>query len=303
MQAALEAKTFVTSQRMLDWQYAQILAELGQLQLHAGDPTCPCRLSKELGENCLAKHSLMVSSLAAETAAMDSAHFEMMMDLSAEAKEKHEDMKAFLCDKKDEPEFLAWSRQWRKKIEPFYYHGSCKLSLKQEATCTLKEPWRIMRDEFVRQRTEETKRGYSGSRGLMPDLNDKWMDTTKYIHRQYVEDALSEGEHVPAEVLKDYPDLQRGATMYEGDPLLKTIHAELCPGVIPCLLTDRKPKLPVCNAEEGKRLEDCILDVKESNRETGCKEGARSSKHCPNPFAVCRSSIGCRLGRAKERVA
>jgi len=138
--AALEAKKFVTSQQMLNWQYFQILAELGHLQAHASDPTCPCRLSKELGENCLAKHSLMLSSLAAETAAMDSAHFEMLMDLSADAKEKHEGMKAFLCDKKDEPEFMEWSRQWRKKIEPFYYHGSCKLRLKQEHVCLYQEP-------------------------------------------------------------------------------------------------------------------------------------------------------------------
>lgn len=38
-------------------------------------------------------------------------------------------------------------------------------------------------------------------------------------HRRYVEDALTEGKQVPAEVLKDYPDLcpaAGGAYFYEG---------------------------------------------------------------------------------------
>jgi proteasome lid subunit RPN8/RPN11 len=125
-------KPFNTSRKMLDWQYFQILGELTELQRHASDPTCPCRLSKDLGENCLAKHSLGLSTLAAETAAMDKSQFETLMDLSAEAKEKHEGMRAFLCNKKDEPEIMEWARQWRKKMEPLYYYGSCKLELKQE---------------------------------------------------------------------------------------------------------------------------------------------------------------------------
>ena len=118
---------FNTSRKMLDWQYFQVIGELTELQRHASDTTCPCRLSKDLGENCLAKHSLGLSVIAAETAAMDKAHYDLFMDLSAEAKEKHEGMKAFLCDIKDEPEFMEWSRQWRKRIEPLYYYGSCNL--------------------------------------------------------------------------------------------------------------------------------------------------------------------------------
>ena len=128
-----DVKKFITSQQMLDWQYFQILGELQEIQRHDSDVTCPCRLSDDLGENCLCKHSLGLSILAAETAAMDSAHSEMLYDLTAEAKEKHLKMKGFLCHKEDEPEFTSWSRQWRKRIEPLYYHESCKIKLKQVA--------------------------------------------------------------------------------------------------------------------------------------------------------------------------
>lgn len=129
---------FVTSKAMLDWQYFQILGDLSEIQRHDSDPTCPCRLSTELGENCLAKHSLMLSVIAAETAAMDEPNRVMFATLSEEAKGKHEGMKLFLCDPgKESPEFTDWSRQWRKKIEPLYYHQSCHMKLRQEFICNL----------------------------------------------------------------------------------------------------------------------------------------------------------------------
>jgi hypothetical protein len=181
---------FITSHKMLDWQYSQMLWDLGELQRHASDPTCPCRLSKDLGENCLAKHSLALSGIAAETAAMDAGHFELLMDLSAEAKEKHEGMRAFLCDKEDEPEFMDWSRQWRKKVEPLYYYGYCKLELHQDKTT-------------------------------------------------------------------------------------------------------------VCTPAQKKRRERCIKHIKAANTARRCSrpEGT-GTKRCPNVFAVCNKSIGCRIGKA-----
>ena len=125
-------KKFVTTQKMLTWQYKQLIGELQELQRHASDVTCPCRLSEDLGENCLCKHSLGLFILAGETAAMDSANTVMLDDLAFEANEKHEKMKGFLCQKNDEPEFIEWSRQWRKKLEKLYYYDTCKVKLKEE---------------------------------------------------------------------------------------------------------------------------------------------------------------------------
>jgi len=116
-------KRFNTTQTMLEWQYFQIIGELQELQRHDSDPTCPCRLSDDLGENCLAKHSLGLSILAAETAAMetDKNNAKLLWTISEEAKEHHQKIKGFLCHKEDAPEFGDWSRQWRKKFEPIYY--------------------------------------------------------------------------------------------------------------------------------------------------------------------------------------
>ena len=124
-------KRFLTTQKMLEWQYFQIIGELQELQRHDSDPTCPCRLSDDLGENCLAKHSLGLSILAAETAAMetDKGNAKLLWTISEEAKEHHQQIKGFLCHKEDAPEFGDWSRQWRKKFEPIYYR-TCSVKVK-----------------------------------------------------------------------------------------------------------------------------------------------------------------------------
>ncbi len=117
---------FRTDPEMLEWQYSQILWELGEIQRHDADPTCPCRLSTDLGENCLAKHTLGVSGLAAETMAMDPDNAELLDELAAEAREKHQMVKAAVCSAGEAPELMDWSRQWRKRIEPLYYACSAK---------------------------------------------------------------------------------------------------------------------------------------------------------------------------------
>jgi len=219
---------FTSPADMMAWQYREIIFELGEVARHAGDPNCPCIIAGK-GEYCVPKHLLSVHGLCRETAAMEEnrRYIEMLEQLQEEAFKKHIALKdRIVCDKAhgDEGDIIDWARQWRKKLESIYYHDSCRLKLKQEAT------------------------------------------------------------------------------MYEDDPLLNTIHAELCPGIIPCLAKG-KPKLPVCNAEESKRLEDCILDIKDRNREAGCKPEGTGSKRCPNPFAVCRASIGCRFGPGKKGTA
>jgi len=52
-----------------------------------------------------------------------------------------------------------------------------------------------------------------------------------------------------------------------------------------------KSKLPICTRTEAKKLERCILDVKAKITETGYQG---------NPFAICRASLGCRLGGSRK---
>lgn len=109
---------------MLQWQYKQILAQLEQVELHAGDPTCPCVMAAK-GEYCLPKHLLLLESLAAETAAMvEGKDGEMFGDLQGEAEEKHKETKdRIVCHiGKGEPtDLVDWARNWRKKVEGIYY--------------------------------------------------------------------------------------------------------------------------------------------------------------------------------------
>jgi len=137
----LKPQKFKTSPDMLEWQYSQLLFELGEIQRHDADPTCPCRLSTDLGENCLAKHSLGLSGLAAETMAMDAANVEMLDELAADAREKHKAVKEAVCHKGEAPELMEWSRQWRKRIEPLYYACSTRKKARvHDSLATLFEP-------------------------------------------------------------------------------------------------------------------------------------------------------------------
>jgi len=106
---------------MLEWQYYQILGELQELQRHDSDPTCPCRLSDDLGENCLAKHSLGLSVLAAETAAMetDKKNASLLWELSADAKDKHMKIKGFLCHENDGPSLAIGRDNGERKLSLF----------------------------------------------------------------------------------------------------------------------------------------------------------------------------------------
>ena len=113
-------ETFKTSDDMLAWQMRQVLAQLDQIQLHASDSTCPCRLRDE-GEYCIPKHCNLLSSLAMETAAMDSKNADILFNLGEDAAQMHLKTKDHVCGKGQDIDLVTWSRQWRKKIEPLYY--------------------------------------------------------------------------------------------------------------------------------------------------------------------------------------
>jgi hypothetical protein len=57
----------------------------------------------------------------------------------------------------------------------------------------------------------------------------------------------------------------------------------------------------ICTPSQAEKREDCIMDMKERNRETGCKVEGTGSKKCPNVFAICNTAISCRPGKARRR--
>lgn len=100
-----------------------------ELQRHLSDPSCPCILA-DSGEYCGPKHALGLHTLAKETVAMAPDYKDMLEDLAEEALAQHNALKdRIVCGQphKDEKETVEWSRQWRKKIEPIYYHAACKI--------------------------------------------------------------------------------------------------------------------------------------------------------------------------------
>lgn len=80
------------------------------------------------------------------------------------------------------------------------------------------------------------------------------------------------------------------------DPILAEVTNQICSTGV-CFAGKKKGRLPICNQAQRELLEDCILEVKKKIKETGYKG---------NPFAICRRSIGCRIGgseKYEERVA
>jgi hypothetical protein len=129
-----------TSKAMLEWQYRTLLGELQQLQLHASDPSCPCKLA-DIGEYCLPKHALNVATLATETAAMDKTNTTaLFFELAESATELHETLKAGVCGEGNSIDVVSWSRQWRKKIEPLYYACDLKQQTNLEPITQLQQP-------------------------------------------------------------------------------------------------------------------------------------------------------------------
>ena len=81
-----------------------------------------------------------------------------------------------------------------------------------------KEPWQMMRDEYLSQTSRDALAEVSPTN---QDARRYWaeevVDPTGHTihhtaHKQAVRDALSEGKPVPPEVLADYPDLAKSAT-------------------------------------------------------------------------------------------
>lgn len=86
----------------------------------------------------------------------------------------------------------------------------------------------------------------------------------------------------------------------KADPLLSAIGCQIGVG---CMESSSKKK-PVCSPEQKTKRESCIIQVKAKlpagcNRKEWSKPQNKRMDSCYNPFSVCTSAIGCRLGTAK----
>ncbi len=134
-------KNPVSNSAMLEWQLRNVLSELSHVQLHSQDEDCPCSQTElDPPEFCLAKHLLNVSGLASETELMDDPHYEMWATLASEAMAHHKTAKGIHCKGGTWPELPEWSRSWRKKIEPLYYHMCNIKSVKKVKVHDVEEP-------------------------------------------------------------------------------------------------------------------------------------------------------------------
>jgi hypothetical protein len=118
----LKSKDFISSYDMLNWQFMVLLQQLGQVQLHSSDSTCPCRLGAE-GEYFIPKHLNLLAALANETVAKDKVNCDLLFELGEDATIMHLKTKAYANSKVSSKDLLFWSRAWRKRIEPIYYDG------------------------------------------------------------------------------------------------------------------------------------------------------------------------------------
>ena len=122
-----------SSYDMLSWQLKTLLGQIQQIELHeSGD--CPCILNtQDPPERCLGKHLLNISTLSRETANMSSQNKDWLLKLAAEANERHEQFRRFICHTEDLPKLTDWARNWRKQyIEPIYY--TCEVKPPKEIT-------------------------------------------------------------------------------------------------------------------------------------------------------------------------
>ena len=450
---AIKVKQRVNSSSdMLGWQYKTLLGEIQQVELHqTGD--CPCILNTlEPQERCLGKHLLNISTLSSETAQMDSANSEWLLELAEEASERHEQFKSFICETKDLPELSEWARNWRKKhIEPVYYtckvkvakmhqapkakisdsctRGTCSLKLKETSPLAEMNGWIyqniiIKSEDRSKQVTLQAKidtgafyiyvpediKNQLGLRYANSDVPTRTFDgrilpipmhhalieingrefatsvgtgeatigvigleiyklkpnpltgklepatdlelwemgqmhqvakmhqepkvrisgscttkdeskTEKLVENHCQGEAnmylASEKNPEVSKTQPNYNNLAEGQTIIDqaGDrwSIIKinkegvpakwgyTIKGEKIDltrtrplGEIERYYKIEQP-LPVCTKAKAVKLEHCIMSVKERNVDKGCKPAGTGSKKCPSPFAVCQSSLKCKV--------
>ncbi len=247
MTAAIKPKDFKSAKDMLDWQYMVLLQQLDQVQLHAGDSTCPCRL-KDMGEYCIPKHLNLVASLANETAAMDASNAILLFELGEEATDMHKKTKAHVCGYGDDIDIVTWSRNWRKKIEPLYYNcgikGKAKLK-EGSGFASLFEPAIRVSDKCA---------GNSAEPADIPDSLGKCKTVKKH----------EDGDLTVKCRGKLYVITTDGKSFEQVN-------------------LNEAPSLPVCTPSKVVKLERCIISLKAKNRSVNPFAVCQSSLGCKKP--------------------
>ena len=106
--------------KILKWQYDQLVKELLLLQDHIADPSCPCETD---GEMCVRKHLLLIEAYAEESTSMEEnqEYRDKLGTLAVEAKDlRNSEEKHLRGEQKHAPaNMLEWARNWRKQFEGY----------------------------------------------------------------------------------------------------------------------------------------------------------------------------------------
>lgn len=296
----------MTNPAMLTWQWREILFEVGELQAHGSDPTCPCTLA-DSGEYCLPKHALRLNGLARETRPMaGAAHAEMLEKLAEESLDYHNKLKDRInCGKahKDEGDVVQWARDWRKIVEPIYY--ACPLRQKRGPKMELhQEPTEIS----LSARGAKPVCALLQASFFLPKARmiADIVSANNFLRGQQTveEDAQDIKKLVPLRApalelkWREGRNMQFSAQWATERLVARLLGVKsLAPGV--ALSAMATPK-PVCGPEQKAKLERCVLKVKARNTAASCPPQGTGAKGCPVPQAVCQKSIGCRPGQAAE---
>ena len=262
------------SEEMQNWQLTMLYAQLQLLGDHAGDyERCVCEKKDETGEFCVAKHlTAIAEGYCTETIPMtgDDSLKQVLSQIRNGATDlRREYLKAMSEGK--EPAYddiVEFARDARKELEPYLW----------------------------RYKTHQPASDYI----TLHQAEPRWCYGVKSVDTQL-------GRFAPAL----FSNICTGGKCYNGgevkmaDPILAEITRQICSTGI-CLAEPKKrSKLPICTASEKKKLESCILAVK-AKLPAKCepywsKPANKQPEDCVNPWAVCRASLGCRLGSRKEK--
>ena len=106
--------------KILKWQYDQLVKELLLLQDHISDPSCPCETG---GEMCVRKHLFTIEAYAQESLSMeDNAEYQDKLGkLASEAKDRRNTEEEHLRREQAQApsNLLEWARDWRKQFEGY----------------------------------------------------------------------------------------------------------------------------------------------------------------------------------------
>ncbi len=124
--------------KILVWQYDQLVKELILLQDHLADPTCPCESG---GEMCVRKHLFTIEAYAGESLSMEKneEYRTKLGKLAGEAKNRRNSEEERLRGEQAQSpaNLLEWARDWRKQFEG--YSLSLGNDQTHAASCPLNE--------------------------------------------------------------------------------------------------------------------------------------------------------------------